>query len=134
MSPRGGPCNHQSCADYGEGCRQLTDEELEPDEDDVAFAQRLIDEGYLQTSAKYRNVCKPSEADTPPSIDQIIRPEMLDTPAGKTLAMLWEDHLPHFLRSSVSFQHGITLTVKQFRAYKKLGGGPWPVTAPWRRR
>jgi hypothetical protein len=126
MSPRGGPCNHRECLSWGEGCRMLTDEELTPTDEDMAFARRLIAEGYLQTSGKYRHVMGPQPK--VPSIKELIKPEMLDTPAGRELAKIWEDHLPHFLQTLVrNGAQTVELTVKQFRAYKSLGGGPWPV-------
>lgn len=106
----------------------LTDEELSPGAEDITFAQKLIDEGWLQASAKYRHVIGPFPS--VPGAADLIRPEVLNTPIGKRLADLWERDMPYYVRFHLVDKKDLqelTLSVKQFKAYKKLGGGPWPV-------
>ena len=122
MSPRGGPCNHRECQSWGEGCRQLTDDELRPGPDDFTYVDQLIAEGYYQTSARYRSVAGPLSAI--PSAETVLRPEFLDTKWGRELARIWEGWRRHFLRvheASDGIQN-IDLTVKQFAAFKQRGG------------
>lgn len=121
MSPRGGPCNHRRCADYGEGCRQLTDEELTASPEDEALVDQLIAEGYIQISAKYRTVAK-----LPPPVHahDLIRADALTTPAGKELASLWHSHHENW-RSAVARQNTadhVQLTLRQYRYFKKKTG------------
>ncbi len=111
-------CTHPNC--YGEPCKMLTPAELEPSPEDIALAQQLLDEGWLQTSAKYRTVAR-LPADFPKAIN-VIRPEWIGTEHGVKFTHWWNSHRRMAHRS----QEAITreLTVKQFRAFKKLGGQP----------
>lgn len=119
--PRGGPCNHRSCADYGEGCRQLTDEELKPTPADDEYVRDLIARGYYQISAKYRRVLGPLSV--VPMAEELIKPEALETPAGRELADLWNNrHRRWYLGQNPKLGEEITLTVRQFASFKKQGG------------
>lgn len=128
MSPRGGPCDHRACLDHGAGCRMLTDDELTPGPEDLALARRLLDEGYVQTSSRYRLVVGPLSL-VPPAAD-LIRPEALDTPAGRLMASDWDRNRGGRLRDLLLHQllpesAQTALTVKQFAAWKQLRGQQW---------
>lgn len=115
--PRDSACTHRRCG--GRPCRQLTDEELTPTEDDLVFAQTLIDEGWYQISAKYRRVAR-LPADFPRGED-LLRPQFLATRWAKEFLDYWNNH---YRRVAVT-EYGAavqTLTTKQFRAFKQLGG------------
>jgi len=47
---------------------------------------------------------------------------MLATPAGKLLAEAWEKELRWALRSNYPFVEHKTLTVKQYAAFRAVGG------------
>lgn len=125
--PRGGKCDHRNCD--GGPCKQLTDEELEPAEKDIATAQALIDEGWLSVSTRHRLVAKATDA--MPTAEQLIRPEMFPTEFGGKLAEMWHYERIHLLRmlasgNTVGKDRGLVeskeLTLREFRAFKKLGG------------
>lgn len=132
-------CNHRGCPEGD--CQMLTPEELEPGAEDLELAARLVEEGYLSISRKYRMVARLT--DKVPTAKDIIRPEMLDTPIGREMAKWWEGHQCYLLRMVASGAGGDgcmtlphtrerisivdlvevrELTIKQFRAFKKLGG------------
>lgn len=119
--PRGGPCNHRECISWGEGCRMLTDAELTPSEQDLLLAEQLAQEGWVQTSARYRHVARWKTP--PPTIEEILRPEHLNTRWGKKLAeKLAYETGESGIRSAASFDRDLVeqreLTVRQFIAFK----------------
>jgi hypothetical protein len=77
--PRNTPCSHPNCD--GGPCKALTVAELTPTDADRVLAERLIDEGWIQTSAKHRHVRRwlPGV----PSTNELIAPECRDTPWGR---------------------------------------------------
>lgn len=121
--PRGGNCNHRRC-DLGP-CRQLTDEELTPTDEDLVVAGQLVMDGWLSVSTKYRTVAL-ATAEVP-TVQQIISPEYLDTSFGKDLAEYWHRHRINMLRTH-AFQEDSPLvvskelTLREWKAFKKLGG------------
>lgn len=114
--PRGGPCDHRRCDG---DCRMLTEEELTPSPEDLVLARQLVADGWLSTSTRYRHVSRvlPGYA-----ASDLLKPEMLATPAGKLLAEAWEQELRWALRSSYPFVEHKTLTVKQYAAFRAAGG------------
>lgn len=114
--PRHDECSHKNCD--GEPCKQLTDEELEPGEDDLRYAGELICNGWRSVSNKYRTVANLPEDF--PQAEQMIAPEMLNTHHGRELAKSWNYHRKKALRTNEAITED--LTVKQWRAFKKLGG------------
>lgn len=110
-------CGHRAC---GQGpCRSLSEEELTPTPEDFEFAAELIDEGWRSVSNKYREVAR-----LPPksNAEDLIKPEALDGhPLGRDLADCWEKNKWWLLRCSPVAEKR-SLTVRQFRAFKLLGG------------
>ena len=70
---RGGPCSHRACQGDPDGCRMLTATELEPDEDDRELGRRLVAEGWIQTSAKYRMIVRWKPDKHPPPVADLER-------------------------------------------------------------
>jgi len=118
--PRGGNCNHRRCD--GGPCKQLTDEELTPSQEDEITAKMLVDDGWLSISTNYRTVALATDA--VPTVEDMIHPEMLDTPFGKELAEYWIRHRRSMLRCCNDDSLVMTqdLTLRVWRAFKKLGG------------
>ena len=116
--PRDNDCNHRNC--YGEPCKQLTDEELAPGVDDFAFAAEAIKDGWLQVSHAFRTLAR-LPASFPTAAD-MIRPEKLKTEHGRELAQRWDQYRLWSYRCNNDTEK-LTLTVKQFRAFKLLYGG-----------
>lgn len=117
--PKNTDCDHRACC--GEPCRMLTPEELEPGEEDIEYARKLIAEGWKSTSNKYRSVAKRR---IPLTGKDIVRPEMWETEEGKRLIQNWDNGWAGFYLRSPNhpdIEH-IELSVKQYRAFKKLGG------------
>jgi hypothetical protein len=75
-------CNHRRC--NGGPCKALAAEELQPTDADRALAVQLHDEGWIQTSAKYRHIRR--WAAPPPSGFDMIAPEYRNTAWGRRAA------------------------------------------------
>lgn len=126
--PRGGKCDHKNCD--GLDCKQLTPEELEPAEKDVGKAQRLLDGGWISVSSRHRRLARATDKFL--TADQLIKPKLQNTMQGGQLAMLWQSHRLHAIHHYASQDpsnnkwEGLieeqTLTLREFRAFKKLGG------------
>ena len=117
-------CTHKRCA--GDECRQLTPEQLAPGPGDLELAQQLVDDEWRSISTRYRRVARLVNC---PEAEDVIRPEYHDHPAAKELISQWRFHKWHLLRLLASGNEGAReyaevreLTIKQFRAFKKLGG------------
>lgn len=89
---------------------QLTAEEIAPSEEDYALATKLIAEGYKSVSTKNRYVAR-----MPFSVDVSFEPMEM---------RYWIDQAVRLFSSNYLRIHAkpITLTVRQFRAFKLLGG------------
>lgn len=119
--PRDTRCNHPNCE--GGPCKALTDEELTPTSDDRTLAERLVAEGWMQVSAKYRHVRRWKVA--PPTPEQLINPEYHNTYFGQQ-AMRHVRFDEMELRCAPD--HVVetrTLTVREFRAFKELKNREW---------
>jgi hypothetical protein len=114
--PRHYNCSHKRCG--GEPCRQLTDEELEPGDEDLLFVSNLIFNGWRSTSNKFRTVS--NLPDDFPSPAEMVDAKMLGTRHGHDIMRLWGEHMLSALRTNAAINK--TLTVKQWKAFKKLGG------------
>lgn len=127
MSPRGGSCNHRECISWGEGCRQLTAEELEPTPEDRALAEELVRGGWRQISRKHRSVAR---------VSPDYRAEDWIAAAGfpdelrLELIRAWRGCVHFIIRGGVGLAGGKfpveerSLTLREFRAYCEAGGGP----------
>jgi len=115
--PIGGKCDHRNCD--GGPCKMLTPDELEPEEEDLIDAAHWIAEGWHSTSVKYRNISKFKEP--VPKIEDMVSPEVLATFHGRRLKDRWERNHSSDLRSCEGIDN-LELTVKQYKAFKKLGG------------
>lgn len=94
--------------------------DIEPTEEDLALARDLIAQGYLSTSNKFRTV---SRLRAPLTGKDIVRPELHDTLAGRTLIERWDRAWSRaVLRSHDPDVEHRELTIGQFRAFKQLGG------------
>lgn len=99
---------------------RLTAEELQPTDDDLAEAKRLVEEGWKSTSNKYRMVRRwhPNILD----LEDLIHPEMVETAEAQ-----WWLKYAHGPSLRMADVQGLpieekTLTVRVFNAFKKLGG------------
>lgn len=83
-------------------------------------AKALVREGWLSTSNQYHRLArfKPGfEA------SDLIRPEVLHTPAGKALAEIWEQQRRGLLRSAnTEFVEHKTVSPALFHAFRSMGG------------
>lgn len=94
--------------------------DIELTDEDLVLARELIEQGYLSTSNKYRQV---SRLRTPLTGKDIVRPELHDTLAGRTLIERWDRALSRdVLRGHDPEVEHRELTIGQFRAFKQLGG------------
>lgn len=120
--PREIVCDHPNCC--GLPCKQLTPEELKPRDDDFSYAKQLISGGWLSVSSKFQ--CLARFTDKWPTAEQLIRPEMFDTKPGKEMAKNWlytrRNCSRQFASGNSEFVEVLYLTVKEFRAFKRLGG------------
>jgi hypothetical protein len=113
-----GLCYHKACPP-GQ-CQQLTPAELTPDPADIEYAKQLIAEGYHSVSNAFRHVSK--YKNPRPTGAEMIRPEFLNTREGQAFVKLWDSRHTWGLRCDPENTIVLTLTVKQYRAFKKLGG------------
>lgn len=119
-------CNHKRCD--GGPCKQLTHEELEPGEKELSLAEQLVREGWVSLSSNRRMIGRLKEEW--PSAEELIRPELLDTSANREMIELWDRHRRHQLRRTASgnvasrerYVEMRTLSIKQYRAFRRLGG------------
>lgn len=95
-------------------------EDLEVTSAECAVGLQLAREGWRSTSNKYRHVARLRSG---LRAADLIRPEVLTTPAGTRLADLWKHEERFLLRTSdsslVEEKH---LTVGEFAAFKLAGG------------
>lgn len=118
-------CNHPNCG--GDLCKQLTSTELCPGPGDALLGAELVRDGWLSVSTKHRRVARLTSEW--PKAENLIRSEMLDTLAGKEMVELYRRRSRHVLRrfssgnqDEAKFVEIMELTIKQFRAFKQLGG------------
>jgi len=88
--PRNDECNHPNCE--GGPCKSLTREELTPTPADIELGDRLVAEGWIQTSSKYRHVRRWAKPGAPRAID-LITPEHRDTAWGRRAVRAIERHV-----------------------------------------
>ena len=117
--PKNNACDHYRCD--GGPCRMLTPEEIEPSDEDVEEAKRLIQEGWHSTSNKFRAIARFTEP--VPRASEMFSPEVLATHHGKRLQEMWDRnrHSTDLRTNAAGVEHR-QLTVRLFRAFKKLGG------------
>lgn len=123
--PCGGSCEHDACWGSSTGCRKLTDLELEPDHEDLELARELVADDWRQVSSKFRIIRKLNN----PIGDwrDLVRPELHALVEQATLPGLCytgQDILRAWTRAAwmnKSWVEERTLTVRQFKAFKKLG-------------
>lgn len=121
-------CNHRRCP-VGE-CQAYTAATLEPSAADHELAAKLVADEWRSISSKHRHVMRWKVP--PPSAEDILRQEMLDTPAGKKLASYYEHYVRYDFGSlRLQYAEGVegrdqveyaTLSPSLFRAFKKAGG------------
>jgi hypothetical protein len=92
-----------------------------PTAEETAEAQKLIDQGYKQTSARYRSLCRIPEGMTP--LEAL---RSVDEEAAKDLEERLQDWAEsHYMRiysRNKRPQDHIEVSVGVFRAFKRLGG------------
>ncbi len=115
--PMNNVCDHRNC--YGRPCKSLTPEELTPSTEDAALGSQLVAEGWLSTSNKYHRIAR-----LLPGFEAVdlIKAEMIDTPAGQALAELWERDRRFRVRSDEPFVEHRALTLRQYIAFRAAGG------------
>lgn len=100
---------------------RLTDEELQPHIDDIVFAASLVNDGWLSTSNSGRRVARWKQP--PRLLRDLIRPEMLDTPEAKYYLRRGDISTFELRTPPPGLEREeLVLTVRQFRAFKLLGG------------
>jgi len=77
---RGGPCDHRKCQGDPKGCRMYRAEDVDPDEEAYAFARRLLAEGWVSVSTKYRHMRRWKSP--PPRAHDILTDEALASSWG----------------------------------------------------
>jgi hypothetical protein len=104
----------------------LKPEEVEPGPKELELAKQLLAEGWLSVSTKRRRVARLTDKWL--TAEKMIIPEVLDTELGQVMQQLWRWEGRRILRRVASgrrdeqYIEERTLTVKQFRAFKRLGG------------
>lgn len=126
----GRSCGHRKCMSLGTTCRAYSDATLEVTPADEAKAKELVAEGWWSTSAKRQTIRRWKER--PPTVEELIRPEMLETFHGRRLAAILTLH--EQWRSDVSYDlvtrkpypddlfEDARLSPSLFRAFKAAGG------------
>lgn len=119
-------CNHRRCPP-GE-CIAYDAATLLVTEADAARGRELVEEGWWSTSAKRRTIERWKER--PPTVEELFRPELLDTFHGQRLAAVVRTHVQHHY--SVAYANGkawprdlfeeATLSPSLFKAFKRAGG------------
>jgi hypothetical protein len=112
-------CNHERCQPGP--CKALRPEDIPPFEEDFAVARELIAQGFRSTSNKYRHVRRLKRRVA--SFHEVVRPEFHDHPVMGYIADRWGMWESQVLRcGSLDDVEEKTLTVRQYRAFKLLGG------------
>lgn len=120
--PRGGKCTHPECLSWGEGCRQLTDEELTPTPEDVELGKQLVADGWYSVSTKYRAIRR--WRTPPPAPEDVVRPEFADSFFGKIIigrTRHWS-WLSELRAAPEELTETRELTIRQWKAFKMAGG------------
>lgn len=121
--PIGKKCRHPNCD--GGPCKALTPEELTPTEEDRALAERLVSEGWIQVSAKYRHLRRWKTP--PPTLDEMIRPEHQNSYFAKRIkerfAFMYDDLELRCAPDDLVEER--TLSPREFKAFKDLKNKPW---------
>jgi hypothetical protein len=116
-------CHHRACQPGP--CRSLTPEQLAITDDDYAVARELVDGGFKSVSTKYRIVRRWKRA-LPRDLIDMILPEWRNHPVAVQLRDRMKYGGDIYLRvdrGQMSHVDERVLTLNQFRAFKKLGGG-----------
>ena len=126
--PRNGSCNHRRC--YGEPCKQLTAEELAIRPQDHEIAQLLIEQGWYQMSGRFRHLAR-----FPPGTTDIVQlwidargecnSSLHDEEHARKLGEKWCGSMWLSARARMTPGCEMTVSLRVFRAYKKLGGGAY---------
>jgi hypothetical protein len=119
--PRNVPCYHKACG-YG-SCKQLTEEELTPELADTETAQRLIAEGWITTSNKYRHARRWKVP--PPTLEDIVRPEYHGTYFAERLRRFFDMNDLELRVAPSDMVEERTLSVRELRAYKAIKNREW---------
>ncbi len=115
--PKGDACYHRNC--LGGECKSLTSEELIPSEADFAVARGYVYLGWVSTSNKFRQISRILPGNT---AEDLLKPEVLNTPIGQHFKEMWERELRFVVRGNGPFVQHLTLPVKQYIAFRKVGG------------
>ena len=114
---------------------QLTAEEIEPTDEDVLFARKLVCEGWHSTSGKFRRIARfklPAELigkvdlldDGLPRGKHMLHPDLAGTALGAYFIRLWNDrrHTLELRGNESDLVEKMELTVRQWVAFKRNGG------------
>lgn len=116
------PCGHRRCAD--DECYKLPPEEVDPTDADLVRGKQLVDDGWLSTSTRHRTLAR--WKNQPPKVEDMLLPEYRDSPFGRCfIARYGEWYGPSLRDNKPEFEPFIermTLTLPQFRGFKKAGG------------
>jgi len=97
----------------------------EPNQKEIEYAQKIIDEGYYQTSRKHRHVARLPKGLTGKEALKSVTPENRH---------YWVDGLgesnsgDHYLCVYGKPEDSLTLTIPEFAAFRKLGGNTYRAT------
>jgi hypothetical protein len=97
----------------------LTPEELEPTADDYLLADRLLADGWMQTSFKYRSLAK--WKNPPPTIKDMVKDQYQGTWWGTRLSE--REGFGSTFEMSLAPEYMVerrSLTVREFKAYREL--------------
>ena len=117
-------CGHPRCAP--DECYAYPPEMVNPTEADLAFGKKLVEDGWRSVSTKHRRVARWKTP--PPTIQDMIKPEFLDTPFGRHAVRYYHQPSLRLMMpddQAAEFEDLVecmTLTLPQFRAFKKAGG------------
>lgn len=101
---------------------QLTDEELQPTDEQLDLGRRLVAEGWLSTSNKYRHIRR--WAGNPRAeIRALISPELRNSPAARWILAQINERQPWLRTDDRYFPvEERVLTVREYRAFRLAGG------------
>ena len=121
--PRNTICDHPNCE--GLPCRALTDDELTPREEDDALARKLVSEGWIQVSAKYRMIRRWKNPPPPP--EDLVNPAWHDTFFGRrAINILRHIGDENALRCAPDdMVEKRELSIREFKAYKNIKNAEW---------
>jgi hypothetical protein len=121
-------CTHRRCPPGN--CLAYTEATVTPTPADEEVAKHLVAEGWWSTSAKYRTIRRWKEK--PPTVEELIRPELLNTFHGKRLAAALRPHIKYNYGSYMDPEtrapypddlfEDAQLSPSLFRAFKAAGG------------